>query len=52
MSDSVIKVEHAGMKFNLSKEKNDSLKEYFIKMILLRIILILLLIIIQLLQLL
>jgi ABC-2 type transport system ATP-binding protein len=32
MSDSVIKVEHAGMKFNLSKEKNDSLKEYFIKL--------------------
>lgn len=29
----VIKLEHVGMRFNLSKEKVDSMKEYFIKMI-------------------
>ncbi len=32
MADTVLTVENAGMKFNLSKEKNDSLKEYFIKL--------------------
>ena len=30
MQDSVLKVENVSMKFNLSKEKHDSLKEYFI----------------------
>lgn len=30
MGDTVLKVENVGMKFNLSKEKHDSLKEYFI----------------------
>ena len=29
MGETVLKVDHVGMKFNLSKEKNDSLKEYF-----------------------
>lgn len=29
-TDNVIKVENVGMRFNLSKEKHDSLKEYFI----------------------
>ena len=31
--DEIIKLEHVGMRFNLSKEKVDSVKEYFIKMI-------------------
>ena len=31
MSNDIIKVENVGMKFNLSKEKVDSLKEYIIK---------------------
>ncbi|MCI8992687.1 MAG: ABC transporter ATP-binding protein [Eubacterium sp.] len=31
MSDTAIKVDHVGMKFNLSKEKVDNLKEYIIK---------------------
>ena len=30
MGDTVLKVENVGMKFNLSKEKHDSVKEYFI----------------------
>ncbi len=30
MADTVLKVENVGMKFNLSKEKHDSVKEYFI----------------------
>ena len=30
MSETVLKVENVGMKFNLSKEKHDSVKEYFI----------------------
>ena len=30
MSDTVLKVDKVGMKFNLSKEKHDSVKEYFI----------------------
>ena len=30
MSDIVLRVENVGMKFNLSKEKHDSVKEYFI----------------------
>ena len=33
MGDIVLKVEDVGMKFNLSKEKNDSLKEYMIKLL-------------------
>lgn len=28
-----LKVDHVGMKFNLSKEKVDNLKEYFIKFV-------------------
>lgn len=32
MGNVVLKVEHVGMKFNLSREKLDSLKEYFIKL--------------------
>ena len=32
MEDVVLNVNNVGMKFNLSKEKNDSLKEYFIKL--------------------
>lgn len=31
--EEVIKLEHVGMRFNLSKEKVDSVKEYFIKML-------------------
>ena len=30
MTETVLKVENVGMKFNLSKEKHDSVKEYFI----------------------
>ena len=30
MAETVLKVENVGMKFNLSKEKHDSVKEYFI----------------------
>ena len=33
MADTVLKVENVSMKFNLSKEKHDSLKEYFIAML-------------------
>ncbi len=33
MGETVLKVENVGMKFNLSKEKNDSLKEYMIKLL-------------------
>lgn len=33
MSEEVLKVDHVSMKFNLSQEKVDSLKEYFIKLI-------------------
>lgn len=33
MENAVIKVENVKMKFNLSKEKTDNLKEYFIKLI-------------------
>ena len=33
MGEIVLKVENVGMKFNLSKEKNDSLKEYMIKLL-------------------
>ena len=33
MGEIVLKVENVGMKFNLSKEKNDSLKEYVIKLL-------------------
>lgn len=33
MAEEVLKVDHVSMKFNLSKEKVDSLKEYFIKFI-------------------
>ena len=33
MGDTVLKVENVGMKFNLSKEKHDSLKEYFIALL-------------------
>jgi len=33
MGDIVLKVEDVGMKFNLSKEKNDSLKEYMIQLL-------------------
>ena len=29
----VLKVEHVGMKFNLSSEKIDSVKDYFIKLV-------------------
>ena len=32
MSDTVLKVDNVSMRFNLSKEKHDSLKEYFIAM--------------------
>lgn len=32
-NDVVIKVDHVGMKFNLSSEKIDNLKEYIIKLI-------------------
>lgn len=31
--EEVIKLEHVGMRFNLSKEKVDSIKEYFIKLV-------------------
>lgn len=31
--DEIIKLEHVGMRFNLSKEKVDSVKEYFIKLV-------------------
>lgn len=31
--EEVIKLEHVGMRFNLSKEKVDSMKEYFIKLV-------------------
>ncbi len=31
--EEVIKLEHVGMRFNLSKEKVDSMKEYFIKLL-------------------
>ena len=31
MAEDIIKVENVGMKFNLSKEKIDSLKDYVIK---------------------
>lgn len=31
--EEVIKLDHVGMRFNLSKEKVDSVKEYFIKMV-------------------
>ena len=30
MAETVLRVENVGMKFNLSKEKHDSVKEYFI----------------------
>ena len=33
MAETVLKVENVSMKFNLSKEKHDSLKEYFIAML-------------------
>ena len=33
MGETVLKVENVGMKFNLSKEKHDSLKEYFIALV-------------------
>ena len=33
MADTVLKVDNVSMKFNLSKEKHDSLKEYFIAML-------------------
>lgn len=33
MGKEVIKVDHVGMKFNLSQEKIDSIKEYFIKFV-------------------
>ncbi|MCR5542997.1 MAG: ABC transporter ATP-binding protein [Eubacterium sp.] len=32
MSDTILKVDNVSMKFNLSKEKHDSVKEYFIAM--------------------
>lgn len=32
MGEEILKVDHVSMKFNLSKEKVDSLKEYFIKL--------------------
>lgn len=33
MSEKAIILDHVGMKFNLSKEKTDNLKEYFIKLV-------------------
>ena len=33
MSDMIIELNHVGIKFNLSKEKVDSLKEYAIKVL-------------------
>ena len=33
MGKEVVKVDHVGMKFNLSQEKIDSIKEYFIKFV-------------------
>ena len=33
MAETVLRVEHVGMRFNLSKEKVDSLKDYILKSI-------------------
>ncbi len=33
MAETVLRVEHVGMRFNLSKERVDSLKDYILKSI-------------------